>query len=130
MFVNSVNFSSPCLKVHFIPLFLFQPKMLSCLFYSTFFVINTARYRTYTFDFLEHGEMFELKSIMNNHEQTRWYRVPFYKLTESFMICFSRNWISFLKQMNPVSANLYGVYRILYCFRCFYAFGSWKDIAV
>ena len=67
---------------------------------------------------------------MNNHEQTRSYRVPFYKLTESFMICFSRNWISFLKQMNPVSANLYGVYRILYCFRCFYAFGSWKDIAV
>ena len=63
---------------------------------------------------------------MNNHEQTRYYRVPFYKLTESFMICFSRNWISFLKQMNPVSANLYGVYRILYCFRCFYAFGSWR----
>ena len=103
--------------------------MLSCLFYSTFFVINTARYRTYTFNFLEHGEMFKL-IIMNNHEQTRSYRVPFYTLTESFMICFSRNWISFLKQMNPVSANLYGVYRILYCFRCFYAFGSWKDIAV
>lgn len=54
---------------------------------------------------------------MNKHD-----RVPFYKLTESFMICFSRNWIAFLKQINPVSENLYGLYRILYCYRCFICF--------
>ena len=106
----------PCLKVHFISLFSFCEKR-SCLFYSTFFDINTDRYTTYTFNFLEHGQLF---NQLIDHEKTRWYRGPFYKRTESFMICFSRNWISFLKPMNPVSANLYSLYRILYCYRCFY----------
>ena len=70
--------------------------MLSCLFYSTFFVINTARYRTYTFNFLEHGEMFELSPswiTMNKHDITEYHFISLRNhLWFAFLEIESRSW--------------------------------------